>query len=278
MTDAKSIHVEYELPHPPEQVWRALTEPALLGSWLMANDIKPVVGHTFAFKSQPMPGWDGIVQCKVLEAEPFKRLQYSWRGGSEASRLDSVVTWTLTRTASGTRLALEHAGFLPQNAFAFDAMGKGWRGKVAERMDEVIKKLAASTRSVVLEREMPHPPEKVWRALTQGTLIEAWLMKNDFQPVVGHRFTLRSNPVPGWDGVIDCEVLTVEPKTRLAYGWNTMGGATVVTWTLTPTQTGVLVRVEQSGFAQEREDNYRGATYGWKRFLASLEKTVAELS
>ena len=69
-----------------------------------------------------------------------------------------------------------------------------------------------ATHSIVIERVMPHPPEKVWRALTQGSLIEAWLMKNDFQPVVGHRFNLRSNPMPHWNGVVDCEVLVVEPQ------------------------------------------------------------------
>ena len=66
---------------------------------------------------------------------------------------------------------------------------------------------------------MPHPPEKIWRALTEGPLIEEWLMKNDFQPVVGHRFNFRSTPVPGWNGVIDCEVLVVEPNARLSYSW-----------------------------------------------------------
>lgn len=135
-----------------------------------------------------------------------------------------------------------------------------------------------STRSVVLEREMPHPPEKVWRALTQGQLIEAWLMKNDFQPVVGHKFKLRATPVPNWDGVIDCEVLVVEPHTRLSYGWSTLGVATVVTWTLKPTQGGVLVRMEQSGFREDQDKNYQGAIYGWKRFMSGLEKVVAELS
>src|ERR1700681_871337 len=69
-----------------------------------------------------------------------------------------------------------------------------------------------ATHSIVIERVMPHPPEKVWRALTEGPLIEAWLMKNDFQPVVGHRFNLRSNPMPHWNGVVDCEVLVVEPQ------------------------------------------------------------------
>src|SRR5215813_8609824 len=98
----------------------------------------------------------------------------------------------------------------------------------------------ATTRSVVIEREMPHPPDKIWRALTQGPLIEEWLMKNDFQPVVGHRFNFRATPMPHWNGVVDCQVLVVEPNQRLSYSWNASGEEaadglkTVVTWTLTP--------------------------------------------
>jgi uncharacterized protein YndB with AHSA1/START domain len=136
---AQAITVEYELPHAPAQVWRALTEPGLLAAWLMPNDIRPVVGHTFTFKTQAMPGWDGIVQCEILEAEPRKRLRYSWKGGPAAAPLDSVVTWALTESPSGgTHLDLVHSGFLPINAFAFDTMGEGWRGKVADRMSAVL--------------------------------------------------------------------------------------------------------------------------------------------
>src|ERR1700745_706888 len=105
---------------------------------------------------------------------------------------------------------------------------------------------AATTRSIVIEREMPHPPEKIWRALTQGPLIEEWLMQNDFQPGVGRRFNFRAASMPHWNGVTDCEVLVVEPPARLAYSWNASGEEaatglkTVVTWTLTPTQGGTL--------------------------------------
>ncbi len=133
-----TIIVEYDLPHSPEKVWRALTEPALLAAWLMENDIAPVVGHRFTMRAQPMPGWDGVVRCEVLEADAPRRLRYTWVGGSEAQRLDTVVTWTLSKTTTGTRLVLEHAGFLPANAFAFDALGRGWRGKVAERMSAAL--------------------------------------------------------------------------------------------------------------------------------------------
>ena len=140
-----------------------------------------------------------------------------------------------------------------------------------------------ATRSLVVEREMPHPPEKVWRALTQGPLIDQWLMKSDFQPVVGHKFTFRAEPMPHWNGVTDCEVLEVEPHARLSYTWNASGAEaanglkTVVTWTLTPTQGGTQLRMEQSGFRPEEEGNYQGANYGWQRFIANLERLVAGL-
>src|SRR5271170_3794647 len=107
---------------------------------------------------------------------------------------------------------------------------------------------AVQNRSVVIERNLRHAPAKVWRALTQGALMEEWLMKNDFQPVVGHRFRFRSEPNPHWDGIVECEVLVVEPNQRLSYRWGSLGLETVVTWTLTPVEGGVLLRMEQSGF------------------------------
>jgi uncharacterized protein YndB with AHSA1/START domain len=135
----------------------------------------------------------------------------------------------------------------------------------------------AQTRALVIERVMAHPPEKVWRALTEGRLIEEWLMTNDFQPVVGHRFSFRATPVPNWNGVIDSEVLVVEPHARLAYSWGTLGLASVVTWTLTPTEGGTHLRMEHSGFPSEEGANYKGATYGWNKFLGNLERVVERL-
>jgi len=140
-----------------------------------------------------------------------------------------------------------------------------------------------ATRSVVIEREMPHRPEKIWRAMTQVALIEEWLMQNDFSPVVGHRFNFHMTPMAHWNGVTDCEVLVVEPHERLAYSWNASGEEaegglkTVVTWTLTPTLGGTLVRMEQSGFRPQEEANYHGANYGWQRFLSGLERVVTGL-
>lgn len=135
----------------------------------------------------------------------------------------------------------------------------------------------ADTRSLVIEKEMPYPQAKVWRALTEGPLLEEWLMKNDFQPIVGHRFRFRATPVPGWDGVIESEVLTVDPPERLTYRWDSMGVATVVAWTLTSTSTGTMIRMEQSGFGPNQEANYKGANYGWQKFLGNLERIIGGL-
>lgn len=140
--DAKTIVVEYDLPHPPAKVWRALTEPALLAAWLMPNDFAPVVGHRFTFKSRPIREWDGTVDCQVLEVDAPKRLVYSWQGGAGEWRIDTQVRWTLEATARGTRLTLEHSGFLPIHAHAFEAMSQGWRGKIAERISQILQDAA----------------------------------------------------------------------------------------------------------------------------------------
>jgi uncharacterized protein YndB with AHSA1/START domain len=135
----------------------------------------------------------------------------------------------------------------------------------------------AATRSVVVEKELPYPPTKIWRALTQGHLIKEWLMDNDFQPVVGHKFSFRATPMPNWNGVVDSEVLVVEPNKKLSYSWGSMGLESVVVWTLVATSGGTLVRMEQSGFRPDQEANYQGAMYGWRKFIGDLERVVAGL-
>jgi uncharacterized protein YndB with AHSA1/START domain len=135
----------------------------------------------------------------------------------------------------------------------------------------------AALRTLVIERDIPHPPEKIWRALTEGQLIAEWLLKNDFQPVVGHRFSFRREPVGNWSGVIECEVLVVEPNSRLSYSWGALGMETVVAWTLTATEGGTHLRMEQSGFGPDREANYKGAKYGWQNFIGKLEQVVGGL-
>ena len=123
---------------------------------------------------------------------------------------------------------------------------------------------SAETLSVIVEREMPYPPEKIWRALTQSHLIEAWLMKNDFKPDEGRRFHLSAD----W-GSVDGRVRAVEPNRMLTYTWDTKDLESVVTWTLTPTRTGTLLRMEQTGFRPDQQPYYRGAKVGWQRFFAA---------
>ncbi len=145
-------------------------------------------------------------------------------------------------------------------------------------------KSAAATRSIVVEKEMPYPPEKIWRALTEGSLIKEWLMENDFHSVVGHKFHFRAKPAPHWNGVTDCEVLVVEANKRLSYSWNSSGDEaadglkTVVAWTLKPTKDGTFVRMEQSGFRPDQEANYQGAQYGWQRFFSGLEEVTGGIA
>jgi uncharacterized protein YndB with AHSA1/START domain len=136
-----------------------------------------------------------------------------------------------------------------------------------------MSKTATETRSVVVEREVAFPPEKIWRALTQPHLIEEWLMKSDFKPVVDHRFNLRAD----W-GAVDCQVLAVEPNKTLSYTWAAYGLESVVTWTLTPTRAGTLLRMEQSGFGPGQGQAYQGAKVGWQKFFAGLERVVGGLS
>jgi uncharacterized protein YndB with AHSA1/START domain len=119
---------------------------------------------------------------------------------------------------------------------------------------------------------MPHPPGKIWRALTQSPLIEEWLMTNDFQPVVGHRFNFRAD----W-GAVDCQVLAVEPNKLLSYSWAAYGLESVVAWKLTPTKSGTHVRMEHSGFRPEQDAAYQGANYGWQNFIGNLERVVGGL-
>lgn len=125
-----------------------------------------------------------------------------------------------------------------------------------------------------MERELKHPPEKVWRALTEGPLLAQWLLPNDFQPVVGHKFTFRGEPKPGWDGVIPSEVLAVEPITRLVYRWYEWE----VALTLTPTPTGTLLRLSQASFKPADTAAFNGALYGWSRvFMPALEGLLGAL-
>ncbi len=128
---------------------------------------------------------------------------------------------------------------------------------------------SAGVRSVIVERDLPHPPEKIWRALTQPHLVDEWLMKSEFAPVVDHRFEFRGE----W-GSVDCRVLEVEINRTLSYTWAAMGLESVVTWTLTPSGTGTHLRMEQAGFRPDQEQAFRGAGFGWQQFLSKLERVL----
>ena len=141
-------------------------------------------------------------------------------------------------------------------------------------MNGPMNERSTETRSVVVEREFPFPPEKIWRALTQPHLIEEWLMKNDFMPAVGHRFNLNRSPRPDVNIVIDCEVVAIEPNKTLSYTWEAYGLESVVTWTLTPTSRGTHLRMEQSGFRSDQRQAYGGARSGWEQFMTNLEQVL----
>ena len=131
---------------------------------------------------------------------------------------------------------------------------------------------AAEIRTVTIERELPFPPEKIWRALTQPQLIAEWLMQNDFQLAMDHRFTFRGD----W-GSVDCRVLAIVPGRSLSYSWDAMGLKSVVTWTLTPAANGTHLRMEQTGFRPDQTQAYQGAKFGWQRFTGELEKVLAKM-
>ena len=136
---------------------------------------------------------------------------------------------------------------------------------------------ASETRAAIVEREFAHPPEKLWRALTQPHLIAEWLMKNDFKPAVGHRFNLSGE----WGGTLDCEVLEVEPLKTLSYTWDfahddpAYALKSVVTFTLTPRGAGTHLRMEQAGFRPDQKQAYGGAHAGWKQFFEKLDTVLA---
>lgn len=130
------------------------------------------------------------------------------------------------------------------------------------------------TRTVVMERTFRHAPAKLWRALTESSLLAQWLLKNDFEPIPGKTFQFRNEPMPQWDGIIDCEVLVVEPQQKLSYTWRALGLDSVVTFTLTPAENGTHLRMEHSGFPTVQDQAFKGATYGWQRFLTNLDQLL----
>ena len=138
-SQTESISFEFDLKHPPEKVWRALTDPALLQEWLLpVLDLTLERGAAFTFKTNPVGGWDGIVKCRFLEIEPQRKLSYTWGVGDMA--IDSVVTFTLTPSAEGTRLSLVQSGFTPEQKQNFGGARYGWRmmgGKLEDLLGRI---------------------------------------------------------------------------------------------------------------------------------------------
>jgi uncharacterized protein YndB with AHSA1/START domain len=133
-----ALSFESDLPHPPEKVWRALTDPSLLAQWLLpAVDLELAPGAAFTLKTQPQPGWDGIVNCEFVAIEPNRKLSYTWRVGE----MDTVVTFTLAPTDSGTRLSLVHAGFQPEQKQNFGGARYGWKMMTA-KLEDLLGRLA----------------------------------------------------------------------------------------------------------------------------------------
>jgi len=125
-------------------------------------------------------------------------------------------------------------------------------------------------RTVVVEREMAHPPEKIWRALTQSHLIGEWLMKTEFKAEPGYAFNFAEE----W-GTIACKVEEVEPNRRLSYTWSAFGLESVVTWTLTPIAGGTNLRVEQEGFTADMDFAFEGAKQAWPGYFTRMEGVLA---
>lgn len=136
-------------------------------------------------------------------------------------------------------------------------------------------------RNLIFERVYRHPPARVWKALTDNKALAAWYMDNDFQPIVGHRFQFRTEPAPGFDGVLYCEVTVVDPPRQLAYtfigGW--MDRQTLVVWTLIPQADGTLLRLEHTGFTELSDPAIRSILeQGWERFLPGIADVLERMA
>jgi uncharacterized protein YndB with AHSA1/START domain len=136
-SQTESISFEFDLPHGPAKVWRALTDPVLLAEWLLpVVELKLEPGAPFRFKAPPQPGWDGTVNCRLLEIEAHRKLSYAWAVGD----IDTVVTFALAPTASGTRLSLVQSGFKPDQKRNFGGARYGWRmmgGKLVDLLARI---------------------------------------------------------------------------------------------------------------------------------------------
>ncbi|MCZ8310971.1 MAG: SRPBCC domain-containing protein [Magnetospirillum sp.] len=146
----REIVIDKVFPHAPEKIWRALTDATLIGRWLMApTGFAATKGTEFTFQTKAAGAWDGVIRCQVLEVVANERLVYSWQSGHAGNigygaPLDTVVTWTLSAAANGTRVRIIHSGFvLPKNDTAYSNMGEGWK-KVVRNLDALVGEPALS--------------------------------------------------------------------------------------------------------------------------------------
>jgi uncharacterized protein YndB with AHSA1/START domain len=130
----------------------------------------------------------------------------------------------------------------------------------------------------------PHPAETVWEYLTTAELLEQWLMKNDFQPIAGHEFQFRVNPMPqvNSDGIFHCKVLEIVPLKKLSYSWKSGPGDgriildTLVVWTLQTKDNGTELSVEHSGFTETEDLGlYTGMNQGW---ISQMNKMATQIN
>lgn len=173
---SRTIRINVEYPHPPDRVWQALTSREAIAEWLMENDFEPRVGHRFTMRTEPAPGFDGIVHCELREFEPLRRMVWSWRGGP----IDTLVTFELEPTRRGTRLRVRHTGFRGFKAFLVSLiMGSGWRGIYRRKFPALLDRLAGAVAAPGTSGS-PAPVESCesrgfWRVL-------AWV----FGPILRH--------------------------------------------------------------------------------------------
>jgi uncharacterized protein YndB with AHSA1/START domain len=173
---SRTIRINVEYPHPPDRVWQALTTREAIAEWLMENDFEPRVGHRFTMRTEPAPGFDGIVQCELRELEPPRRMVWTWRGGP----IDTTLTFELEPTPRGTRLCVRQAGFRGMKAYLVSLiLGSGWRGIYRRKLPAALDRLAQSA-GAARDAFSPAPVEGCesrgfWRVLV-------WL----FGPILRH--------------------------------------------------------------------------------------------
>lgn len=163
----RTIFVNQYLPHPPEKVWAALTEPDLLGQWFMANDIKPNIGQEFTFRMAPQKGWDGITHCRVIAVEALKHIAYTYRGEASGEKalacagihsdtadkaakgvfaaLDTVLSFNLEPTCGGSLLKMEHSGYKGLKLVIVSLiMQMGWKKQLGKKLPALLEKMDQS--------------------------------------------------------------------------------------------------------------------------------------